>query len=335
MTGFCNITPPIEEYTRFIHDMMAEAVEEAISKLQPSRMGVNKGLSFINACRDLPTPLGGIQANNFHGPSDHELTVLTFETADGKDIIGMFINHATHSNAMVWNLYDGTYAKIGADVGGGVNRFVEKAYKNKFPAVWAMGCAGDQNPIVRSSWRIVDVDDNGEFSMEQVNFHYRDNLLQMKSLVATQGMEVLELVKSMQHYTNEYSFKGAETCREIHGRMSYRELGIQPKCGERPEPVPYHRNVNLRFRLADICGVAFAAINGEIYTNLGLMIKQMVPVETTVITTCAYGGMDYIPDAKQEWINGFGTINTNAWSGELTEAAFRDGFNELIAKVWG
>lgn len=334
MTGFNNTTQAVDTYTRFIHDMMAEAVEEAISKLQPARMGVIKGMSYINACRDLPTPLGGIQANNFHGPSDHELTVLTFETADGKDTIGMFINHATHSNAMVWNVYDGTYPKIGADIGGGVSRFVEKANKNKFPVAWAMGCAGDQNPIVRSSWRIVDVNDNGEISMEQVNFDYKDNLLQMKSLVATQGMEVLDLVKAMKDYTYEYSFKGAETYREVPGRMSYRELKIQPKCGERPEPVPYHRNVNFRFRLANICGVAFAGINGEIYTNLGFIIKEMMPTATTVITTLAYGGMGYIPDAKQEWVNGFGTINTNTWSGEKTEAAFRDGFAELKAKLW-
>lgn len=334
MMDFFKPTPAIDAYANFVHDMMAEAVAEAVSKLQPARMGVVKGMSYINACRDLPTPLGGIQANNFHGPSDHELTVLKFETADGSETIGMFINHATHSNAMVWNLYNSTYPNIGADIGGGVSRFVEKANKNKFPVAWAMGCAGDQNPIVRSSWRIVDINDNGELSMEQVTFDYKDNLLQMKSLIATQGMEVLDLINQMKDYTYDYYFKGAETYRETPARTSYRELKIQPKCGERPEPVPYHRNISFRFRLANVCGIAFVGLNGEIYTNLGLMIKAMLPCETTVITTCAYGMMGYIPDAKQEWINGFGTINTNARSGAETEAAFKDGFTELRSKVF-
>lgn len=327
--------PAMDAYAQFVHDMMAEAVGEAIAKLQPARMGVIKGTSFINACRDLPTPIGGVQANNFHGPSDHELTLLRFDALNNNETIAMFVNHATHSNAMVWNLYDGSYAKVGADVGGGISRFVEKANNNKFPVAWAMGCAGDQNPIVRSSWRIVDIDDEGKLSMNQVTFDYMDSLLQMKSLIATQGLEILELSGQIKDFTYEFSFKGAETWRTIPSRQSYRSLKIQPMCGERPEPVPYHKPLTFRFRLAQICGVGLATINGEIYSRLGLMIKRMMPCETTLVATLCYGGMGYIPDAESEKAIGYGTMGTYAISGAHTEAAFIDGFTELREKVFG
>lgn len=323
----------LEEYSVWIQDQAVDAVKEALAKLEPARMGVNRGMSYINACRDMPTPIGGIQANNFHGPSDHELIVLRFDSLTTNKTLGMFVNHATHSNAMVWNLYNGTYAKIGADLGGGISRFVEKANKNRFPVIWAKGAAGDQNPIVRSSWRIFDVNDDGEFSMEQVTFTPRTSLLQLKSLVATQGLEILQLNDEMNEFSEDFQFAGAETFRRIPGRKSYNELKIHPLCGERPEPVPYEKPIDFRFRLAVLNGIAFATANCEAYTRMGMMVKQLMPNKYTVFIALSYGMMGYIPDAETEKINVMGTMSSHAWSGAESEAAFLDGFKELKSKL--
>lgn len=327
------ISPALEEYSVWVQDQVVDAVKEAISKLEPARMGVNRGMSYINACRDLPTPIGGIQANNFHGPSDHELLVLRFDSLATGEPIGMFVNHATHSNYMVWNVMDGSYPKIGSDLGGGISRFVEKANKNKCPVIWAKGAAGDQNPITRSSWRIVDVNDEGEISMEQVTFKPETGLMQMKSLIATQGLEILQLNEEMTEFTEDFSFASAETYRSIPARKSYNELKIHPMCGERPEPVPSGKTIDFRFRLAVLNGVAFATANCEAYTRLGMMVKAMLPCKYTAFIALSYGMMGYIPDAETEKINGFGTMGTQAWSGAMTEEAFKDGFTELKAKV--
>lgn len=340
------ITDAIEKYTLWVHDMMAEAVAEAIEKLQPAKFGVFKGESFINACRDLPTPVGGIQLNNFHGPTDHELIVI--KVVDMKDEpIGMFVNHATHSNAMVWNVYDGTYPKIQGDVGGGISTFVERANRNSFPVVWAVGAIGDQNPIVRSTWRSVTVDENGKFDFVQTIFDYKTNLAQMQALIATQGLEILDIADKITDYTDEFSFKGADCRREIPSRKSYVSLGLyaernapvplvrQLLPGERPEPVPGDQPVKFHFHLSNICGVAFAGFNNESYVNLGKMIKQMMPVDTTVIVGISYGHIGYIPDVEGEWFNGFGTSLSPARSAQETEAAYKSAFEELRAKVFG
>lgn len=352
-----NCTPSVEKYALWIHDMMAEAVAEAIQNLQPAKLGVAKGMSYINACRDLPTPVGAIQLNNFHGPSDHELLLIKVTDLKG-ETIGMFVNHATHSNAMVWNIYNGSYPKIMADVGGGISRFVEKANKNKFPVAWAVGAIGDQNPIVRSTWRSVLVDDDGNMDWIQYVFDYKDNLMQQQALCATQGLEILELADKITDYTDEFSFSGADTWREIPSRKSYASLGIyaaarfvgeqkpsalvsfeqvsrQMMPGERPEPVPGDAPVKYHFHLCDICGVAFAGFNNESYCGLGKLVKDMMPVKNTVIVGISHGHVGYIPDVKGEWFNGYGTSMSPARSGADSEAAYKDGFSELISKVYG
>lgn len=323
---------PLQEYAQFVLEQAVNCIGEAIEKMQPARMGVNKGMSYINACRDLPTPIGAIQANNFHGPSDHELIVIKFESLSG-EAIGMFVNHATHSNYMVWNLMDGSYPKWGADLGGGISCFVEKAHKNNIPVIWAKGCAGDQNPITRSTLRILDVDDDGNMSARQVTLSYPTGLAQMQALVATQGLEILQLEKEMTDFTEDFMFSSAETFREIPTRKSYNELKIAPKCNERPEPLESDKVMNMRFRLAVLNGIAFAGVSCEAYTKLGMIIKELVPCDTTVVTALSYGCMGYIPDEETEKINGFGTMNSLARSGAETEAAFIDGFKELISKV--
>ena len=347
-----------DEYSFWMIDQVVEATREAIEKLEPARMGAIRGESFINVCRDLPTPLGGMQMNNFAGNNDHELLVIEFQSiATGKPI-GIYINFPCHSNYMVWNVYDQSYPMINNDVGGGISRFVEKAYKNETVAIWAKGAAGDQNPITRSSWRLITVDDNGEFGMEQVVFDYKDNLKQMQALCCTQGLEVLDLIPKIEDWTDEFVFKGADTHRKIPARQSYTSLygrgggtptgpgtpgqqfssfGVTLKCGELPDPVPFDppREIDYYFRLVDLCGVSFVNLNSESYCNLGKLVKGLMPTKYTAIQCVTWGGVGYIPDVKGEWINGFGAANTNAWSGQMTEDAYTDGFTELRRDVYG
>ncbi len=322
-----------DEYAKYIHEKTVEAAKEAVDNLVPAKMGVNKGMSYINCNRDLATVAGPIQANDWHGPSDHELLVVQFEDMQG-EIIGMFVNHATHSNMACWNLYNGDFRKIQGDIGGGVSRFVEKANKNKFPVLWVMAAAGDQSPFIRSKLRSVDVDDDGNFSVIESYFTAETVLKQLQYMVCTQGMEVLELSQNMSEYTDEFSFVAAETWRGTAARMPYRDLKISPDCGERPDPQPWvFPVVPHRLRLAILNGVAYAMMNGEIYSNLGTQIKELLPVKHTAIVSMAYGMLSYIPDAEREWINGFGTVNTVAASGADTERAYKEGYTELMEKV--
>lgn len=314
------------DFTLFIHDMVCEAVSEAVTKLEPARLGYNKGLSFINACRDLPTPVGGVQTNNFHAKGDHELIVIKVESLKG-ETIGIMVNNCTHSNYLMCK-------DLHSDLGGAISRFVERNYKNEFPVLYAIGCAGEMNPITRNTLRLVEVDDGGNYSYKNHTLDIETSRLQLKSLASIQGMEIVKLANETTDFTDKYSFSGAETYRDIPSRISYAKLKINPLCGERPDPVPMDKPVTLRFRLAQICGVAFAGVNCEAYSLLGLMVKAMLPVKKSFFVEMAYGHAGYIPDAETESINGYGTMQSFARSGADSEAAFKDAFSELIKKVF-
>ncbi len=343
------VAEPVREYSQWWVEQVVECAREAIANMKPAKMGFKKGESFINACRDFATPIGPIQANNFHGPSDHELLLIQFTDLED-NIIGMFVNFACHSNYMVWNVYNRTYPKMGIDLGGTISRFVERLNGDGFPVIWAQGAAGDQNPITRSVWRILDVDDDGKLYYYQHVFNWKDNLEQMKSLAATQGLEILELSKQIDNYTDECDFKGGDTWRSIPGRVPYRQLGIygdmspvhkkelppianQIQVGDKPEPVPLGHDIKLHFRLFKLNGVSFASFGGEAYCTLGKIIKEMMPTEATAVVTVSYGDAGYIADRDNEWRNGYGAAATMAWSGAMVNNAFESAFSELKEKL--
>lgn len=344
-----NVPEALQKYSEWWVEQVVCCAKEAIANMKPAKMGFKKGSSYINACRDFETPLGPIQANNFHGPSDHELLLIQF--ADLEDnIIGMFVNFACHSNYMVWNVYNRTYPKMGVDLGGTISRFVERLHKDQFPVIYAQGAAGDQNPITRSVWRILDVDDEGKLYYYQHVFNWQDNLEQMKSLAATQGLEIEELSKHIDNYTDECEFSGADTWRSIPGRVPYRQLGIygdvspvhkkdlppldkQMMVGDHPEPVPLGKDIKIHFRLFKINNTTFASAGCEAYCTLGKIIKEMMPTEATAVVTVSYGDAGYLPDKDNEWRNGYGTAATMAWSGEMVNEAFVSAYTELKEKL--
>ena len=326
-----------DEFAKWMLQQFVDAAEEAVANLRPARMGVNKGSSYINCSRDLPTPVGGVQSNNFKGTSDHDLLVIKFEDLETGEPIGVWVNHATHSNYMCWNLYNGDYPMINCDVGGSISQFVEKALKcgRKAPVIWSIGAAGDQNPITRSSWRIVRVNDDGDYEMEQVYFGYQDDLLQLENLVGTQGLEIMELIGSMTDWTEDFDFAAADTWRSIPRRKSYNQLKIHPMCGETPEKVPAEGTVDYHFRLVKFNEVAFIHFNSESYSGLGLLAKRLIPAKYVSVNELTFGCVGYIPDVSMEWVNGFGTMSTQAWSAEKTEEAYTDAITAMVREIYG
>ena len=335
----------LAEYSEWVFGQVLDAVDEAIKAMKPAKVGYKIGESYINACRDLPTPFSPVQSNNFHGPSDHSLTVVRFDDLEG-NTIALFTNHATHSNMLVTNGLD-PYKKLDSDVGGRISTFVERANCNKFPVIWAIGAAGDQNPIVRQVWRIVSVDDNGVYSVVQKPFPREVAETQLDGLCFTQGLEIIELCKAVDNFTEEVSFKGADRIYKVPERKSYSELKLFTdrngtdcnqnfKPGERPEPVPTGNELQMRFRLFRLNDeIAFASFNGEAYSNLGLLAKEIIPAKATVFCEVSFGMCGYVPDEETEKYNGFGTCMSHVWSGKVANETFTKAFTALTADVYG
>lgn len=326
------LPPSGEMYIQYIADRIVEGCGIALQSMVPARMGVGSGSSYLNVCRDCPSPIGAIQAANFHGPSDKELLVVRFDAVETGKPLALLVNFAMHGNVMFGNLLDRSFPYISGDLPGAI---AERAEERLDCIVgWAIGAAGDQNPIYTSF--VVDYakDGVGEYTSQMHTLKAEDNLTMLNRMANIQAEEITAISDSISDYTDIFSWSGAETSRTVPARKSYRSLGYEGASKELPPFVedPDHP-VTLIFRLVTLCGCAFAGVNGEIYSNLGKLIKSLLPYPHTFVSEMQFGHVGYIPDAETEKIGGFGTCATYCRSGAETEAAIRDGFSELINHI--
>ena len=326
------LSPSGQTYVQYIADRIIEGCGIALQSMVPARMGVGSGSSYLNVCRDCPSPIGTIQAADYHGPSDKELLVVRFDAlATGKPL-ALLVNYAMHGNVMFGNLLDRSFPYISGDLPGSIAKQTEE--RMNCIVGWAIGAAGDQNPVYTSFVADYNKDEKGEYTFQMHTLKAEDNLVMLNRMAHIQAEEIAAVSNSIENFTDCFSWRGAETCRTVPARKSYRSLGYMNPIKETPPLVedPDHP-VTLIFRLVVLCGCAFAGVNGEIYSNLGRLIKSMLPFPHTFISEMQFGHVGYIPDAKTEKISGFGSCASFCRSGAETEVAIQEGFKELISRI--
>ena len=123
-------------------DAIVAAVRRAVTVLRPATLAVGSGACHVNVNRNLFDPLTHQwrEGRNDEGPSDKTVTVLRVDDAAGAPVAVLF-HYAVH--AVVTGLLD----LISADIPGAASRHLEEALGNDAVALWASGCAGDQNPV--------------------------------------------------------------------------------------------------------------------------------------------------------------------------------------------
>lgn len=122
---------------------IVDAVGRAVAALEPATLSVGLGECRINVNRTLfDTDLGQWrEGRNDQGPSDKTLAVLVFRRPDGSPL-ALWYQYAVH--AVVTGLRD----MLNPDIPGAASAHLEAALGPDVVALFSMGCAGDQNPIV-------------------------------------------------------------------------------------------------------------------------------------------------------------------------------------------
>jgi len=129
-------------YKQFLSDAIVKAVGTAQSHMKPARMGVGKGLAYINVNRVAKNASGDYWiGQNPAGFADRDVFVLKFESLDGKPI-GLMVNYAVHCATLNHENF-----KITSDIAGATSRLIEEHYNDKMVTLWNSGAAGDINPL--------------------------------------------------------------------------------------------------------------------------------------------------------------------------------------------
>ncbi len=321
---------------------MVEAVRRANANLQSARMGFGTGFSYLNVNRDAidPETHHWTQAPNLNGPSDKTVAVLKFETLDGK-ALAAYIDYAMHPT----NGYLAGFTS--ADFAGATSRYVEEAYGGNMVAVFAQGASGDQNPLYMragtndlASRSGVPITGN-VLTREKVEEPIRDNKVDarppdpkvrdtlervMDSEGVLLGEEAIRIMTNTTRMSANPAIKAEQEMITCPGRKRLDNVREgSPGVYEDGDPV------KIRLGVLRIGEVAFASIDAEIYTSIGLRLKMESPVADTIVVTLANGRANsgYIPSDTAFGAYTFQVLGSHLKPG-YAETAIVDGLLNLI-----
>lgn len=315
MSARSRIDIPREPLTRAI----VEAVRHARANLRPARMGFGTGTSNLNVNRDYfdPDTRRWGQYSNPDAPSDKTVSVLVFETPSG-DPIAAYVSYAMHPvNAYALDITSGDFPEA-------MSRHVETAFGDRAIVAFALGAAGDQNPLylrpstnamaTRSRNTVTGFELNREASegpLRELDSSGRavldtpadpgvmDDLLRFIDAEGQAlGEEVIRVMGRVRTTDSARIASYAKTT-QCPGRLRTDGDKLDPKTREGVEAVYVDAPpLGIPVGLVAIGSVAIAAVGEEPYTMIGLKAKSEAPLADTVVVSLANerARTGYIPD---------------------------------------
>lgn len=317
----------LTRYIDFVHNAAMKAVETAIDAMEPAKMGYTSVKSNVNAARGWNSIWGELETENLNGYSDKTLVVMCVKNLSDQ-IIGVFVNYGMRGCMLHGNLSNQSFSMLGGDLPAAISRFVEESENNKYPVLWTAGGACDQNPAIMSGWKYWKTVRTGSMEKWEYTMPVEASRAAMERLACIQGLDIIKAVDGITQYRNKFVLWAGETYREIPGRISYHALGYQDFSDRRPDPAPA-KALKLRLRLCVISGMAFAGINGEIYSRIAGKVREIIPCVQTAVLDVSYGHLGCIPDMEGEKENTYAILDSCCYCAEASEEAIIGGFQEL------
>ena len=338
---------PLEPTTRAVMD----AVRAAAAKLQPAQMGFGTGQSFLNVNRDAiyPDTRQWGQASNLDGPSDKTVNVLSF-TRPGGAPIAVYASYAMHPvNAYALDVTTGDFPEAMA-------RYVEEAFGEQAVVAFALGAAGDQNPLyLRPSTNVMATRSGHAVSGYEMNREASEGPLRV---VDAKGHAVLDtpadpaaMDRLLRFIESEGQILGEEVIRVMTLSKPIERVRIAgfqktPQCpgrqrtnGDKMDPTSREGMaaayvdqppLGIPINVLGIGPVAIAAVGEEPYSLIGIHARREAPMAATFIVSLANerARTGYIPDDASYNHQTFQVLNSALKPG-CAERAIIDTIAEL------
>ncbi len=304
---------------------IVKAVTEAKSKLVPATVGYARSTVDLNINRDLfNSKLEWRQEPNPQGVSDKTLSVIEFIGPDYIPI-GVYMNYGMHPI----NFY--LSGVVSADFPGEASRTIEEHFDHKTVAIFTQGTSGDQNPLLRETQLTAFRRENAP-GTETIgapppppaptpNFNQANAVANLKAVpdqslpayrkaVARTGanvtmMGVLLAEKTL--YLMRHEIKPVPEARLWGGQQLISCPGRDRTDTDNPvreNAMPPYKDgpdVTMTVSLLRIGDTYIAGVDGEVYTNIGLRLKETAPVNNLIVSTLTNGransGYIYSDDA--------------------------------------
>ncbi|MDE3166611.1 MAG: neutral/alkaline non-lysosomal ceramidase N-terminal domain-containing protein [Acidobacteriota bacterium] len=306
---------------------IVSAVDTAKLGLAPARIGYGTAQVDLNVNRDLyNSRQEWRQGPNPQGSSDKTLAVVEF-VGDDDVPIGVYMNYAMHPI----NFY--LSGVISADFPGEASKYIEELFDHKTVAVFSQGASGDQNPRLGYTQsfnvRANQLDQRQTVGPPQPRPEERSARGFNAAAAGTNRQAVppekTEAYKKAIARTGEYvvmlgqmiattavrvmreDIKPVNTATIWAGQEGFSCPGrvrLDAANPARENVFPGYKDgpdVNLKVGLLRIGDINFVTVNGEIYSQIGIKLKDQAPANKTVVVTLANGaansGYIYSDDA--------------------------------------
>lgn len=339
--SYDDFTPGAREYYRYVHQCAMEALEEALSRLVPARIGAAVGESRINAGRGWVTPIGTLESPNHRDRSGTRLRVVKVEALSG-EIISVIVNYSMHCILQCWNDTIGEWKQMSGDLGGAVSRFIERWGKHTFPCSWTVGGGADRIPLIFSGLERVDVDDSGRFYFERRVLPITAARILMEQFACEQGMDILHTMESIHTWSEDFAFYSEKTFRDVDSKTGFHEKIAAQRAPDDPDAIRYVPGMDVTpqkgteplryvYRVVILNGIAFAGVNGMPYSENYEKMADAMPTEVTLLFDDCYGTLSSIPvpEEEEKQIYGHSALQSHNYSAREATDAFLDGFREL------
>lgn len=258
------------EYEAFLEQAVQEAVAEAVANLQPVRVGLGRGESYINinrvedfvvrredGTREICTALG----QNPAAEVDRTLYVLKVEDLEG-NLVACLVNYAVHNCIMIGNRCgEGGGTLLSGDLCGNVSQLIEENHPGCV-ALWTSGAAGDVNPIMMNQIFYPDPKTGAPMPYE-LPAGDDGPLMMLKVLTARHYADILRVLEQTACEGGASGVRGAVKWAETPGTGG--EI------------------YKVRVHLMRIGDWGLWGMSGELYSSLGKAITQAMPDGTHMI----------------------------------------------------
>lgn len=268
-------------YTRDLQDRIVQAVDEALSNLEPARLSWGWGLASFMMNRREHTPRGIVLGVNPRGPVDRTVPVLRLEGPDGT-LRGVLFGAACHNTTLT-----GEHYHISGDYAGFAQNYLEE----EFPSALAMfmtGCGGDANPYPRGS--VADARRHGQTLGQEVQRVLQAELQPVRAPLRV-GLEYARLPLQPPPPREELTRRAGQ--RGWESVAAQRILQAQ----ERGERLPTHYRAPIAvWQFGE--DLTLVGLSGEVVVDyVALLEKALGPLRLWVAAYCndVFG---YLPSAR-------------------------------------
>lgn len=290
------------DYTNALPGRIAQAVEEAASKLQPAviRAGVGRETTLAFNRRyymkngTVGWNPGKLNPNILRpaGPTDPTVPVIYIETPDGRPIAS-YVNFSMHQDTTGG-------LKFSEDFSYALGKILQMAEGKDFVSMFTIGCAGDINHL--------------DFSRKEKQEGYQE----AARIGAVLAGDVLKVIRRAPEISVDKISVSDQVLHLELPQFTPEEIAwarrTQATFGT-SSPAPFIDLVRAAkiIEIADRHGkpydgevqvivlgprIAFASFPGEMFTQFGMNVKQDSPFPITITPELANGDLGYIPNRQ-------------------------------------